>query len=491
MPLFFQDPTGKNEDIRIKNENDRLNDEKTRVENEKQRIKYENIRTSEENTRIEAEKIRKKGYNDFITAMGDSNLEGTIEAEVIGARGKSENLRGRLDNFDLQFSENINFIKKISNPITEKFPVVTFVDDDTKVNFFNIWKSVCDNKSIKISLGVVPDWIENQTNNVMTKEQLTNLYNEGFDILSHTWSHNARIFKSSASDLSKITDNEIKEEFYKSKDWLINNGYGNINTLVYPWGDFGTETLRYKRIARHFYTNAINASGDVNNCPNDNMYLDRVFINVSTDISIYKSKIDNLIGTNNWLIFGTHSNTNEINSAYLLELVEYIQAKNIPILTFKEALKYKENSLSIGEYTNKTSRLFISKNGEMLHGERNDVYEDLSSASVINSKWMSDKTRERIVKNNLINEVECHICFTNSNKTGSYVQDEIMLTIPNLLSSNAKSYVYQGTIITWDSQVITCYFWVNIGTSGLNIKMVNNSTVSNIRWIFMNFKFSQ
>lgn len=46
MPLFFQDPTGKNEDIRIKNENDRVNDEKARIENEKIREQQEEERKS-------------------------------------------------------------------------------------------------------------------------------------------------------------------------------------------------------------------------------------------------------------------------------------------------------------------------------------------------------------------------------------------------------------------------------------------------------------
>ena len=391
----------------------------------------------------------------------------------------------QLDDIGSQIQEVEDITKKITNPITEKFPVITFIDDDCKANFFNIWKPICDSKGLKITLACVPDWIEKQSNAVMTLEQLKSLYNEGFDIISHTWSHDARIFKASASDLSKITDEEIRQEYRKAKEWLKNNGFGNVDNLAYPWGNFGGETLRYKRIARHYYKNAVNASGSVNACPNDNIYLDRVFVNTSNDIATYKTAVDDLAGTNNWLIFGTHSNDSEINQAYLTELIEYIQSKNIPILTMKDALKYKENALSVGEFIDTNNRLYVSKMGDVLLGKDSNVYETLTPA--VNSKWARDLTRERIVKKGLSDELECHICLTNVNKTGSYAQDEVMFTISGFTSSSSKSYIYLGTIVTGDAQVLPCYFWVKVDSTGTEVRMLNVSSVSNIRWLFMNF----
>ena len=395
----------------------------------------------------------------------------------------------QLNDIGLQIQEVEDATKKTTNPITEKFPVITFIDDDCKANFFNIWKPICDSKGLKITLACVPDWIEKQSNEVMTLGQLKSLYKEGFDIISHTWSHDARIFKASASDLSKITDEEIRQEYRKAKEWLKNNGFGNVDNLAYPWGNFGGETLRYKRIARHYYKNAVNASGSVNACPNDNIYLDRVFVNTSNDIATYKIAVDNLVGTNNWLILGTHSNDSEINQAYLTELIEYIQSKNIPILTMKDALKYKENALSVGEFTDTNNRLYVSKMGDVLLGKNTNVYKTLTPA--VNSKWSRDLTRERIVKKGFSDELECHICLTNVNKTGSYAQDEVMFTISEFTSSSSKSYIYLGTIVTGDAQVLPCYFWVKVDSTGTEVRMLNVSSVSNIRWLFMNFTISK
>ena len=243
--------------------------------------------------------------------------------------------------------------------------VATFVDDDAKLNFFNIWKRICDLKDIRVTLGVVPNWLGSSYYQCMDIAQLKALKKDNYDFVCHTWNHDAAVFKST-NNLALVTDSAIEDEFKKGQDWFINNGFPGYDTVVYPHGQFSTDqAVRYKRLARKYFKQGVNAGGNINTAPNDNMYLGRTFINKTNPISTYTAKVDQAITSNGWLIFGTHSNDSEISYEYLLQLVEYIISKNIPILTFNEALKYKGNVLSVGEYSS-SKKLYVSPSGDIL-----------------------------------------------------------------------------------------------------------------------------
>lgn len=303
-----------------------------------------------------------------------SNKDVVSSAEILAATVGSDGtvhptLKKRLDDEQekttAQFAQTGKESKLISAPYKYEGAIVTFVDDDAHIKFSNIWKTVCDSKGIKVTLGLVPDWITSRPDVTMSLSTLKSLRDEGYDFVSHTWSHDANIFKSGTVDLAQVAENLIEDEFKKAQDWMKDNGFPGSDTVVYPWGGFGYSEKKYKRIASKYYKNGLNSvATGINNSPYDNMYMSRCFINKNDDISKYKALVDEAISKKSWLVFGTHSNGNETSVAYLNELVDYIQSKSVPIQTFNDAINSKGNVLSIGEYTD-SQKFFVGHDGKI------------------------------------------------------------------------------------------------------------------------------
>ena len=251
-----------------------------------------------------------------------------------------------------KLDNNIHEIKQITNPYFNDEAIITFIDDDGTQGFLTNLKSTFDANRIKVSLGIITSFVG--TDSYMTLEQLKTLENEGYDILSHSKTHSKNIFSTS---LSSTTESQLDVEFGESLKFLKDNGFKNDDLVViYPHGNFGNYAKFIKKVARKYYKFGVNAVGNYNDSPSDSMYLDRVFLNKNTNISIIKEKIDNVLDKKGWLIFGTHGGlSSEIDGAYLQQVINYINEKNIKILKFSDAYKLKGNILSIGDFTEPNS----------------------------------------------------------------------------------------------------------------------------------------
>lgn len=266
--------------------------------------------------------------------------------------GSNKNLSNQINNFNSQLEQNTHQFKQITNPYFNDEAIITFIDDDATKGFLTNLKSTFDANGIKVSLGIITSFVG--TGSYMTLDQLKTLENEGHDILSHSKTHSKNIFSTS---LSSTTESQLDVEFGESLKFLKDNGFKNYDLgVIYPHGNFGDYAKFIKKVARKYYKFGVNAVGNYNDSPSDSMYLDRVFLNINTDISIIKEKIDNVLDKKGWLIFGTHGGlSSEINGEYLQKVIDYINKKNIKILKFSEAYRLKGNILSIGDFTEPNS----------------------------------------------------------------------------------------------------------------------------------------
>lgn len=103
--------------------------EKQLVEKDNARTLNENTRISNENTRISNENTRQKAFYDLLAMAKDSDLKGTIEAEVIAARGNFSNLSLRFANYD-------DNIKKMNGKIADL--LYTAIDIISLINNVNV-----------------------------------------------------------------------------------------------------------------------------------------------------------------------------------------------------------------------------------------------------------------------------------------------------------------------------------------------------------------
>lgn len=271
----------------------------------------------------------------------------------------------------------LNKIMDITFPITYDKPVFTFICDDGTIESLNRTYPLFTAQGITATFAIVTDWIGSDNSKYMTKDNLKTLVNSGHSLASHSKTHDNTLWNTS---VASTTDVQFLAEMNDSKNWFNNNEFGNVETLVYPFANFdshaGTSGFanRIKALTKQVYTYGVNADGWYNDCPNDQPYLKRYFPDFTsgTTWTEIKNVIDTCIANNGWLIFGIHPYlATQFPDTYINQTIDYIQSLNQTILNFDDALKYKKNILSIGEFTDLNSGYFIGRNGVVRNNAEN------------------------------------------------------------------------------------------------------------------------
>lgn len=285
----------------------------------------------------------------------------------------------KLSRFDIagvkfkNYTEKLDLTSKnsyltLNKSYTER-PIITFIDDDGSKLFLTKSKPIFDKHGIKCSLGIVSKNATNGSSGNLQVDELKELQIEGYDILSHSHTHDHKLYKP-----GYVTENDeaIEADIRSSYEFIKNNGF-RTNAIVYPWGEYPDKN-KYVTLAQKYFNYGINAGAGGSNSVVmtdnvfDSMYYRRKFINDSPAIDSYKSLIDEALSTNGWLIFGMHSGINgEFSSERLDEIITYIKEKGIEILTFSEANKIKQNICSIGTFGEKGKSLYIGRTGVILN----------------------------------------------------------------------------------------------------------------------------
>ncbi|MCM3783683.1 polysaccharide deacetylase family protein [Neobacillus mesonae] len=250
-------------------------------------------------------------------------------------------------------------VKKNFVPPLYNGPILVFVDDDITESVLTKWKPIADAKGIKVTLGAVTDNVG--TSGKLNLEQLKRLQNEGYEIVSHTKTH---------PNLNSLTEAQLEVEFGDSYKWLVNNGFGGANTVVYPYGIEQTSLL-VKKVARKYYEYGIDNKASLNISPMDSFFVGRTDSDYATLTSL-RSRLDTAIAQNGLLVVLTHSwrpegdinSTGTFSVEKISQFIDYAKSKNVPIMTFGEAVKLKGNVFSVGEYTDEKS-FYVARDGSV------------------------------------------------------------------------------------------------------------------------------
>lgn len=256
----------------------------------------------------------------------------------------------------------------LSKNYVEK-PIITFVDDDGSKTFLTKTKPVFDKHQVKCSLGIVTKNATSGSIGHLQTSDLKILQGEGYDILSHSHTHDSKLYK---PGFVTESDEVIEADIKASYEYIRDNGFGT-NAIVYPWGSYADKD-KYLALAQKYFDYGINSG--TSGTPSaimtedilESMYYKRKFINDSTSIDTYKSLIDSTLNKKGWLIFGIHSGIEgEVSSNTIDQIISYVKEKGIDILTFSEANKIKQNICSIGVYGAKGKSLYIGRAGVILN----------------------------------------------------------------------------------------------------------------------------
>lgn len=398
-------------------------------------------------------------------------VTGDIDENITPRTRKEEMLKYAIDNgFDM--------INTIKNPIGKRnFPIITFVDDDGYKSFITSgYKKLYDAYGVKATIGIITSLV-GTTDYYMSLDVLKGLKKEGFDIVSHSKTHDKVIFQ---NPNSSISNSLVESEFLDSKEFMIDNGF-NSDVLLYPYGGFGSERLRYKSIARKYYKYAFASTNDVplyNSSPLDNMFVNRYNLDKTQDFtSTVKPIIDSCIANNGWLVFFTHSyNNDQISVDYVKNVLDYVKSLNLTVLPINKALKYKENILSIGEYT-KTNSLYVGNNGVVKGAEQ------FGTITISNSNLVINTDYESYIKQNG-NRIKGSFTLTCNAQNFSYAYNDTIAEITGV-DYPKKQVLGTGAVLAGGA-FTPCYYILKPTTTGFKVVMQDSHSTANIRFMFIN-----
>ena len=231
-------------------------------------------------------------------------------------------------------------------------PLISFTDDDGKAGVYTKWLPILQEKNIPLSLCII-------TGNVgkggyLTWEQIKELQDTyGCEILSHTVTH--------GNINTHETNKTWIEELKQSKNDLMQHGL-NVRGFAYPNGGYwGTKeglvdgTTNGFWMTGLFYDYGITTGSTMNIHPiTTNMGIDRAGIGSYAaegrfdTLENIKARVDECYDQNGWLIFMTHiddtAHTDEDNQM-LRDLIDYIKAKGIDIVTLSEGFELFGNAV--------------------------------------------------------------------------------------------------------------------------------------------------
>ena len=214
-------------------------------------------------------------------------------------------------------------------------PLVTFIADDGNAADFTLLKPLSDQYKIPFTSALLTSTINEP--NSMTIEQLNVLYATGrWEFVSHTVNH---------PFLTEVSDTQLNDELSQSQQWLMSKNLGNgYQYLVYP---YGRHDSRVMDAAMKYYKAAFNTVPKLNSAQVNPASINRIPLGAWTSpgedtVAYYKSKVDEAIANGEWLVFMLHPGAVSYghNNADLETVIQYIQSKNVPIVTINEAMQY-------------------------------------------------------------------------------------------------------------------------------------------------------
>ena len=400
----------------------------------------------------------------FQSVLDETTGKDVISApEIILARGGASTLGERLDEekaeVSAQLQQNTEDISKVeketiynrkSNSVG---PMVSFQSDDGPIQDYTIVFPYAKQKNVPFTLGII-------NNSPLPVERILELQNEhGWDVHSHTVTH---------PRLSQISPEQLDHEMKVSKEYLQSIGV-KVDSIMYPYGDSSKEVLD---AARKYYRAGFGSEQGINRSPIDTYSIKRVSLDSNT-VERCKQYVDE-IGNDGWIVFYTHPATMVPGQRYaFMDLIDYVQEKQIPIVTCGEALNSFENRLSIGNKAYDGEYAFIGADGKHDFSSLPIVYK--KSIAAVNAKRPVDFEVNKVTMNTFKTGTASDIPFDSG--IGTLITNRMNYVNGQFVFDTQTFYGYRGAVAqrqgknadTWEA-------WTN--TSNFNTTRNNYTNAS-------------
>ena len=327
----------------------------------------------------------------------------TLVGDESGLPSGDANVIASINRIDSKPLEPINYtlgsnVSKTIQRINSDMPncIVSFISDDlymadyTKKDWFK-------ELGCAYTIPVVCSRIN--SDGYPTLEQVLELQNDyGYEIASHTFNH---------VQLDKQTDEVMEEELKSSFEFLNKNGLRCENFMI-PYGAYNNKVLA---VASKYYRSIRSSEEDYNSIGLDTTRIKSFWIDryKTTDLEGQKARVDNAFENGLWLIFSMHTGTMAESefTDMVKPLIEYINSKNIPIMTVSKALDYFQNPIEVSSITSagvRTRHFYINAKGEIISDEitllSNKILEQENTIKVLTSKQNDIISRLTVLEQN-------------------------------------------------------------------------------------------
>lgn len=287
-----------------------------------------------------------------ITSIDDSAVETNTTWSSTKISVADENLQVQINE---TYKHHLNDSGNIGNEVYDG-AVLTIVDDDGAIDFYNNFVPIYRDKGVRCSFAVIACRAETPTGTTTSGDpytamdwtQIKELVHEGFDMQSHTYSHDVKVFRTGEN----LNEEQLEHQFGDADKLFRQNGL-DYNCMVYPWG---TAQAIKKRVAKRYAKYGMTLiSGDtgLNDEISEPMAISRFTLQSgSTSLTSAKSQIDTAIANKQWLILCTHANANQPSADTLGDIIDYAISKKMRIETFSKAARLKAPVYYTGEGEN-------------------------------------------------------------------------------------------------------------------------------------------
>lgn len=282
----------------------------------------------------------------------DGTLEDIINIGVfndlndkIDTKVSKEEHQETIDQLTNHINENANRFKhKIYQPVgfthrnpalfTTNFvrePLISFVSDDGDIEDYTVFRPLFDSFGWKITLAIQTAYVGNKDkygNQIMTWDQIHEMYADGHTIAAHTVTH---------PYLTQLSTNDVEYELAKCKEELLNKGF-DVRHIMYPYGD--TNEVVQKIALKHYLSGA-GISPGVNYYGQKPGYIKRYSV-YNTPMTTLRDAVDAAITRNAWTVFYIHGYEAREPQFMdkLTQLLNYIKTSNVKVVPYDDGYDY-------------------------------------------------------------------------------------------------------------------------------------------------------
>lgn len=209
---------------------------------------------------------------------------------------------------------------------------ITLCFDDAYEEVHTIGFPILREYGIRGTLGIITDEIGGSFEGypIMNLEQIKELYNNRWEIASHSISH---------PFLTTLTDEEAINELLNSRNTLRGFGF-KVNAFVVPYGNYDNRI--YNLVKKYYYSCRPSIWG-TNSIPVEDKYMLKSKWVRNDSSETIKTWIDEAIANNTWLIIMLHNidkpeREYNISSENLRAVSQYLTEQKIEVLNISEVL---------------------------------------------------------------------------------------------------------------------------------------------------------